>query len=420
MTQEVAHSVRSRRPWWYHRSFAWYWSSIAVSGTGDAVSTLVVPIVAAVELQASPGQMSVLVAVGMLPSLLLQVVVATWSDRTRHRVLLMVGADIVSGLLIGLVPFLWWRSGLTFPVLVLVMTAKAVSGVGRSAFASPLVVDLLDAEDIVGGTGRINGTMSATDIVGQALGGGLLSVLSAPVVLLVDAVSFLVSAGFTSRIRLRGQSTDSAVPLPGPLSGLALFRLGRALLVRVDFVAVLAIAAANGVTQTMFVIYCTRSLQVAPALLGPLLAVGAIGGVAGGLLAGRIDRSSHQAAVLFGLFATLWSLVPLPLAHAGVTAVLAVVNFELAGAFGGTVIIAATFGAVQNSAPPGTVARTMAIATNGLQAAALIGATLGGIIGEDTGTKTVLIVAIALMAAACTVTMGVLTMAPGHHRHTQT
>jgi hypothetical protein len=120
MDDGASDTMLPRQTWWYRPSFAWYWSSTAVSGTGNAVSTLVVPIVAAVDLHASPGGMSALVIVGMLPSLVLQVVVA-----------------------------------------------KAVSGVVQSAFAAPLVVDLLEPEDVVGATGKINGTMSATDIVGD-------------------------------------------------------------------------------------------------------------------------------------------------------------------------------------------------------------------------------------------------------------
>lgn len=383
------------RPWWYRRAFAWYWSSVAVSGTGNAVTALVVPIVAAVDLHATPGQMSVLVAVGLVPSLLLQVVAATWSDHSRHRVALMVAADIASGVLIGLVPLLWLRSALSFPVLVGLMTIKAISGVGQSAFASPLVVDLLPPEDVVGATGRLNGTMSATDIVGQALGGGLLSVLAAPVVLVVDAVSFFVSGGLASRIRLpaRDAGQDDSVRW----SVRALARNTRALLGRPDFAGVLVIALVNGVTQTVFVIHCTRTLHVAPALLGPLLATGAVGGVAGGLLAGRIARRSDRLGVTLGLAATLWSLVFLPFVRPGIGAVLAIVNFELAGALGGTVIIAAVFGAIQNAAAAGTVARTMAIATNGLQVAALLGALVGGLLGERVSTATVLAVAVAVL-----------------------
>jgi predicted MFS family arabinose efflux permease len=310
----------------------------------------------------------------------------------------MVLADVAAGLLIGAVPLLWWRSALSLPVLFLLMAAKAVSGVGQSAFASPLVVDLLEPGDVVGATGKINGTMSATDIVGQALGGGLLSVLSAPLILLVDALSFFVSGGLASRIR--AASTEPSPAERTRLSVPDLVALGRALLRRRDFLAVLTIALVNGVTQTVFVIYCTRTLHIAPALLGPLLAIGAVGGVVGGLLSGRIDGYSHRIALLLGLVGTLWSLVPLPLVHGGVPALLAVVNFELAGAFGGTVIIAAAFGAIQTSASAGTVARTMAIATNGLQIAALVGAAVGGIVGDATDTRTVLTVAVALMAVS--------------------
>jgi predicted MFS family arabinose efflux permease len=64
----------------------------------------------------------------------------------------------------------------------------------------------------------------------------------------------------------------------------------RSAVMRYSLAAVATINYFNFVFFALFVLYATRSLHVRPAALGLVLGVGAIGGVVGSLVAGRISR----------------------------------------------------------------------------------------------------------------------------------
>ncbi|MFJ8045899.1 MFS transporter [Kitasatospora sp. NPDC096147] len=405
------------------RNFHRYWAATAVSGTGSAVSGVVIPLLAATVLGATAGQMAILAALAIVPAILLQVVVASRADATTaSRVRVMVVADLFSGLLIGLVPLLWWAGSLTLPFLFAVMAAKAVTGVFRNAYAAPVAVQVIPRGDLVRANGRLNGTRSATDIVGQGLGGALLAVLSAPFALIVDAVSFLASAALAGRIRLPVDKAAADAPAPtGPAepgspvdpsgpsgpSDPGLKAIAGRLLRRTEVWCLVAIALANGVTEAVFVLFCVRTVAIPPSAVGLLLALGAVGGILGGFLTGRAARLFGRWTVVVGCAATVWSLLPLLMVGQGLGAWAAVVNFELAGAFGGTLVMAVVFGELQGlAARDGTVARTMAVATTSIQLASLLGLLIGGLAGDllshrwALGTGTALLVLLSAPLAA--------------------
>jgi MFS family permease len=379
-------------------SFRWYLSSIAVSGTGTAVTGLVIPIMAVVDLGASAGQMAILTAVGMIPSLLLQVVAGMWADSgSISRIRMMVITDIMAGVLIGLVPVLWLTGILNFWLLIVVMAVKAVVGVCQLAFSSPLIVEVVPSERLVAANGQVSSVRSVTDIAGQALGGALIAVIALPYAVLADAVSFLASAGMASRIRIMNAAAAAAGSRRDHFSIASMRGIARRLLTRADLLSLTTVALVGGLTETLIILFCVRTLHIERSILGFLIATGAIGGVVGGLVAGKVVARFGSWAVLIGAAATIASLLPLPFVGPGFLAGLTTVNLELCGAFGGTIALAAVYGAIQNDAAEGTLARTMALATNVLQVASLTGILIGGIVGERTSPRTGLTLGLVLL-----------------------
>jgi Transmembrane secretion effector len=367
----------------------WYLSSIAVSGTGSAVSGLAIPIMAVVSLGASAAQMSVLAAIGLIPSLLLQVVAGMWADSgSISRIRMMVVTDVMAGVLIGLVPILWAAGVLNFWLLIAVISAKAVVGVCQLAFSSPVVVELVARERLVAANGKVSSVRSVTDIAGQALGGALIAVFALPYTLLADAVSYFASAAMASRIRIMAASAAPAAGQPTDHFSIASMRgIARRLLGRSDLLSLTTIALIGGLNETLIVLFCVHTLHIDRSILGFLIASGAIGGVGGGLLAGRMVARFGSWSVLIGAIATIAAMLSLPFVEPGFLARVAIVFLELGAAFGGTIALAAMYGAIQSDAAEGTLARTMALTTNVLQVAALAGIVIGGVVGERTSPR---------------------------------
>jgi hypothetical protein len=123
--------------------------------------------------------------------------------------------------------------------------------------------------------------------------------LSAPFALAADALSFLGSAFFLSRIRPAELTPDHA-GRQGALSAGARF-IWTSPILRPSLACVSVINFFNFMFMALFVLYATRSLHVRPGLLGVVLGAGAVGGVLGSLLTRRIaSRAGVGRAYLIG------------------------------------------------------------------------------------------------------------------------
>jgi hypothetical protein len=136
-----------------------------------------------------------------------------------------------------------------------------------------------------------------------------------------------------------------------------------------------------------------------PSESGLLLAFGAVGGVSGGLLVGRIQTAfGGGRTIALGAAASVLSLAVLPFVGKGAGAAAGLVLLELGGSFGGTLLVATVFGALQSAAPADRIAQVMATAMVLLQGATLVGVPIGGGLAVLFGTRTALAVAFAVLA----------------------
>ncbi|WP_035803049.1 MFS transporter [Kitasatospora mediocidica] len=382
------------------------WAATGLSQVGSAVSNVTIPVCAAVTLGASALEMTWLAVIELLPSLLIRIPAASWSDGLRRpRAPVMAACNLVQAAVMGLVPLLWWLGALNI-VLLLVLAAVASFALGvYSALASPLLVQIVPKAHLVEANGKMSATRSVADISGPALGGALLARIAAPSVVLVDALSFLLSAALLSRVRTekvaQGATTGAPKAAKERLGAAANVRLARAMARQSGVRAMVAVAFVNGLTQPVLVLFLVRSVHMRPSLIGSLLAFGAVGGVAGGMLVGRAQKSLGSGrTVAVGAAASLLSLALLPFASAGPSAMAGLVLLELAGSFGGTLLVATVFGGLQAAAPRERIAQVMAMAWVQLQAAGLIGVPIGGALAIGYGTRWAMVVAFAVLALA--------------------
>jgi predicted MFS family arabinose efflux permease len=112
-------------------------------------------------------------------------------------------------------------------------------------------------------------------------------IASAPGALVVDAVSFLVSALSLSSIDPVEPPTEEAQH--GHVrQGIRYIR--RSPIVRASLLATATINFFNFVFWALFILYATRTLGVRPGVLGIVLGAGAVGGVLGSIITGRLSR----------------------------------------------------------------------------------------------------------------------------------
>jgi predicted MFS family arabinose efflux permease len=376
-------------------SFRALWLALGVSQLGSAVSTVTVPVIAAVSLGASPAQMGVLSALGMVPSFLVRLPAASWSDRLPRRVPWLAAVNVLQALAIGVVPLLWWRGLLTLPVLLAVVAVASLLVGISSSLSSPVLVGVVPKDHLVTANGRLNATRSVADIGGPGLGGLLLALVAAPLVVVADAVSFLLSAVLLSRVR-EAPSVPERTGSDGEGGGY--LSLAGALAGRTGIRALVAVAFVNGVVDAVLVLLMVRDLALPVSAIGFLLGLGAVGGIAGGMSVGRaMARLGPGRTLAAGTLVTIASLAVLPFATGGRSGAAGVVVLELCGSLGGTLMIATVFGLLQGAAPVGSVARVMALAMTFLQVATVAGALVGGLLGGPLGLRGTLVAAALLL-----------------------
>jgi MFS family permease len=267
------------------RAFRRYWSGQTISMFGDQISSIVLPLVAVLTLHVGPAQMGFLAALEWLPSLLFALHAGAWVDRRGRRRVTMIAADIGRAVLLASVPVCYVLGVLTLWQLYAVAFGTGTFSVLFTVCDPALFVALVPSDRYVEGNSLVYGSRALSFVGGPSVGGLLVELLSAPFAVIADALSFVGSAFFLSRIRPAEPPAQPATR--GALTAGARFIKGSAI-IRSSLIAVAIINFSNFVFFSLFVLYATRSLHVRPGELGLVLGAGAVGGVLGALVTRRL------------------------------------------------------------------------------------------------------------------------------------
>jgi predicted MFS family arabinose efflux permease len=286
------------------------WAAQSISQLGDQIALLALPLVAVLTLDASAAEMGFLTAAELMPHLLFSLLAGVWIERSRRRRHLMILADVARALLLASVPLAAALDVLTFAQLLGVAFAVGTFTVMFDISWSTLLVSVVPRENFVEANSKFSLSRSVSFIAGPSIAGFLVQLLTAPVTLLLDAISFVGSALFLGRIRAQ----EPPVEEDGRESMLQSLRSGlrfvlRDELVRAQLACVATINFFNFVFWAIFVLYATKELGVSPGVLGLALGAGAVGGIVGALVAVRLERLIGIGAA-FTVGAVLF---PLPL-----------------------------------------------------------------------------------------------------------
>jgi MFS family permease len=193
-------AVSATRSAWGNRDFRRLWFGSTVSWFGSEIGELALPLLAIVTLRASPDQLGILRGAQFLPFLLATLPLGVLVDRRRRRPL-MIGADTGRFLLIGLIPAAVWAGLASMELLYGLAFLAGILTVLYQLADFALLPRVVDDDQLVDGNGRLAASQAAAETSGKGLGGVIVQTLSAPVAVLVDAVSYLVSALTLSRLR---------------------------------------------------------------------------------------------------------------------------------------------------------------------------------------------------------------------------
>ncbi|MCO8271198.1 MFS transporter [Actinoplanes sp. TRM 88003] len=354
---------------------------------GDQITLIALPLLAVVALGAGPAQMGYLTAAALLPNLFLSLPAGAWADRQPEKRRIMVLADVSRAGLLLVVPVLWWTGTLSMPVLYLIaFLVGSFSLLFEVAHAS-LFASLVRRADYVDANTLLNGSRAASFVAGPSVGGLLVQWLSAVFALVADALTYLVSALFLTRVRVAEAPAEPGEELNGMTAGVRY--VARSAVLRAVLLGATTLNLFNYIFAALFVLYLTTSLHIAPGTLGLIIGLGSIGGLLGAALAGPVSRRlGIGPTVILGflLFPAPLILVPwVSGPHWLIFGVL--VGAEFFSALG-VMVLDITVGSVQTAATP----HSMLAVVSGFKRTVNygirpIGALLGGTLGATIGVR---------------------------------
>jgi MFS family permease len=378
---------------WRHRDFLLLWTGESVAQVGIMVSHLALPLLAATTLGATPWEMGLLVAAERGAFLLVGLPAGVLLDRVR-RLPVMIGANLARFVLIASIPVAWAADVLTFSQLVAVALLAGVATVLFDVGYQSVLPAVVGRGGLVEGNAKLESTRAAAEAAGPALGGGLVQLVGAAAAVLVDAVGYLVSAAFLSRMRTRETVAprDPARSLRAEMAEGLRYVVGHPLLRAIA----LCTGTANlfaGVLAAVSVLFLARELAQPPAVVGLVLAAGSAGGVLGAFTAGLwIRRIGQGRTVVTALLVTGPVAFVLPLAAAGPG--LAWFALGMAAiAYGGVVYNVAQVSFRQAVTPDHLLGRMNASIRFLVWGTIPFGGLLGGALGELVGLRATLLVA---------------------------
>lgn len=175
------------------RPFRRYWAASSVSMLGDGLTSLAIPLMAAVVMHADALQMGVLNAAALAPSLC-SLHLGALADRSGRRRTLMIATDLCAFALLVSLPLCHLLGVLTLWQLYAVVCALGLCSALFTVCDGTLFVSLVDRARYVEGQSLLHGSQSVAALAGPGVAGLLVQALSAPLTVLADAASFLVSA----------------------------------------------------------------------------------------------------------------------------------------------------------------------------------------------------------------------------------
>lgn len=272
-----------------------------VSNIGSSFTLFALPLLV-FNLTGSALNLALITAAEYAPLLLFGLVIGAWVDRVDRK-RLMIFTDITQALVISSIPLLaaldllvvWW--------IYVVGFASSTLWICFNTAEFAAVPSLVNKEDLATANGRLQASYAAATVAGPLLAGLLVALVPVHTVLLVDALSFLVSVLAVSLIRTTFSADATEQQRTegfrrDVFEGLR-YVLGHPILRNTCLM--LALIGCVGFTiYAQLVLFAKERLGASDTQVGVLYAAGSVGMIVLALAAGPLRRRLSFSKVMLG------------------------------------------------------------------------------------------------------------------------
>ncbi|MGI8722463.1 MAG: MFS transporter [Geodermatophilaceae bacterium] len=285
-----------------HPGFRRFWAATTISAFGTYITTLAIGVLVVVDLDGSAADVGWVNAARWAPYLVVGLLVGVLADRVRRKPLL-VSTDLARAAVLGAVPLFAVTESLSVEVLVCLMAAFGLLSVCNDAAHQSFLPRLLPRAALPRANARLQQSDTVAQTSGPLLAGGLVAWLGAPVAVLADAVSYLVSGVLIAVTAIDDPAPERSTR--GITSVLNELREGLRWVYRHPRLRPLALGTHawflfNAVLITVYVPFALRELDMGAGGLGVTLALAGLGGFLGTSSWGWLGRRLSPARILAG------------------------------------------------------------------------------------------------------------------------
>jgi len=375
--------------------FAWLFTAQTLSVMGSQLGGFAVTVVAVVMLSATEGEMGILNAANTAAFLVVGLLAGAWVDRwVKRRV--MIIADLVRMVMMALIPILYFAGSLQIWHLIIIGAVVGVATVFFDVAYQSVIPILFKSEHIAPANSALETSSQISHISGPPIAGSLIAFMTAPVVLIFDAVSFGISALTLSFIKddEKPKPLEDRRPLHKEIAEGVKFVWNEPIIRAVSF-CTSSTNLFNTIGTTLMGIYVLRELEISLPVFGLIMTIAGVGGLLGASMSAKlaawIGEGQLIAVSAFGS-AAAFMMVPLTglVDHFWAPFILAAIEFAIS-------FFVLTYNITQVSArqricPKPLLGRMNASIRFFVWGVMPIGALLAGVLGTAFGAFTTIVI----------------------------
>ncbi|WP_214322621.1 MFS transporter [Nonomuraea sediminis] len=369
-----------------------YLAGQSASVFGSSLTATATSVVAVTNLHATPREISFIVVSATIPALLFGPICGVLADRILRPRRVLVLIDLICGAVVLACAAAAFTGLLSVAVLCGVGFLIGLSQIFVFALYFTHLRSLDNVEDLGAARGRLQSSEMVSRAIAGTIAGPLLVAVGAPLLFLVDALSYAFSASCLRALRSPDRRTTEPKPRTGILremrAGVSVV-LGNPLLTAFAVYAVVLNVATNG-TLAQRALYLLDTLHLPVALYSAPMVVATLLGALGSLLAPKVLKRGIPPRRLM-LACSLSSVVAttaLPLAGGPLWSVLTLVTIGIAlpGLFGAASNLA-LITILSDDIGDEYFGRMTTLMSSLVTLASAVGALLGGVLAERLGIR---------------------------------
>jgi MFS family permease len=369
--------------------FKRFWVGQTISNLGTSVTLLAFPLIV-FKLTGSALNLGLTVAVTTLPYLLFGLLIGAWVDRSNRKRVMIV-SDLLRAGIVATIPLLAWFGDLRVWWVYAVGFLNSTLTICFDSCEFAAIPSLLhgaggqpNADALIAANGRIQASYSAAMVIGPLLGGALVAIISVESVVLIDALSFVVSAGSLCLVRRSFNTADvvrAATSLRADIAE-GLRYVFRHPVLRAISLMMLLVNAISVTIPAQLVLYADHQLGAGESRVGVIYAAGSVGVIALSLVAARLRRRWSFSQVTLGSLMFMGVLIVALALTTTFWLALAIIALENGL---GTLFNINTGSLRQSIVPNAMLGRVISVAAVLASAASPVGALAGGVAVQRSG-----------------------------------